>query len=176
MKLPVSKTNDVVVQETGDELLIYNLATNRAFALNETSTVVYRACDGETNFEELKRRTNFTDDLVYLALDELKRHDLITGYEPRRHFKGLTRREAVRRVGLASIIALPVISSIVSPAAVNAQSVGCANRGLPNDQGTCPSGQRCIGAACVPCAPMGQIAADGCIACCSSTCFLGVCT
>lgn len=125
MKLPVSKSRDVVVQEVGDELLIYDLVTNRAFALNKTSAIVYRACDGETGFDDLKVDYAFTDDLIYLALDELKRNNLITGYETGRHFKGLTRREAVRRVGLASMIALPVISSLVAPIA--AQSLSACN-------------------------------------------------
>ena len=69
MTLPLARHSGVVVQELGAELLIYDLTTHQAYQLNETLMIVYRDCDGGgTSFADLKRRHQFTDDLIHLAL------------------------------------------------------------------------------------------------------------
>ena len=98
MKLPKAQVADIVVQDLKDEVLIYDLQTHKAYNLNETSAIVYKACDGETEFAELKRRYNFTVDLICLALDGLKKNDLISDCEAGNYFKELSRREAIRLV------------------------------------------------------------------------------
>lgn len=37
---PKGRTNDIIVQELDGEVLIYNLKDNKAFCLNETSSLV----------------------------------------------------------------------------------------------------------------------------------------
>ena len=120
-KLPQTKTENIVVQDVDDEILIYDLILNKAFCLNETSALVYNACDGKTEFEEFKRKHNFPDDLLFFALDELQKQNLIENnyISP---LKDIKRREVIKKIGLASIIALPIISSIVAPTSVMAQS------------------------------------------------------
>lgn len=130
-KLPLAKTADIVVQTLGKEVLIYDLNTHKAFNLNETSAIVYQACDGISTIDELRVKTNFSDDIIFLALDELKKENLIeedkSFISP---FNGMSRREVIRKVGLASMIALPVISSLIAPIAAMAQSAGnCVNPG-----------------------------------------------
>ena len=123
MKLPKSRTENIVVQNLNDETLIYDLTTHKAFCLNETSAKVFNACDGETTFEELKNKFRFTDEIIYLSLDELKENNLIkTEYVS--PFAGMSRREVVKKIGLTSLIALPMISSLVAPPAAHAQSGG----------------------------------------------------
>lgn len=120
--LPIARQSDVLVQDCDKELLIYNLKTNRVFSLNETSKNVYQSCNGEISFEELKQKYNYSDDLIFLALDELKKNDLIDdSYQP--NFNGKSRREAIRRIGLSSIIALPLISSMLAPSGLQAASI-----------------------------------------------------
>lgn len=129
MKLPLVRSENLVVQNLDNEILVYDLAINKAFCLNETSVIVYQACNGKTTFEELKAEHSLDDEIIFLALDELKRHNLLaieTDYQS--PFAGMTRREVIRKVGLASMIALPLISSIVAPSAIQAQS-GCAAPG-----------------------------------------------
>ena len=121
MKLPLSRNENVVVQDAGKEVLIYDLLTNQAYCLNETSAIIYQACDGKTTVDELKRRTRFTDDLIFLALDDLQKHNLCKDLKIN-HFAGLSRREVIRKVGFASMVALPIISSVIAPQAVDAQS------------------------------------------------------
>ena len=75
--LPRARNNEIVVQELGKEVLIYDLTTYKAFNLNETSADVYRACDGNTTFEELNRKHKLTDDLILLDHDELMMENLL---------------------------------------------------------------------------------------------------
>lgn len=139
--LPTARHENIVVQNLDKELLIYDLKTNRAFALNDTLTIIYRACDGQTSFDELKKKYKFTDDLVYLGLDGLQQNNLIEGVDIT-YFGNSTRREIIRRVGLATMIALPVIASIVAPTSLMAQS-GIAVLGPCQPGSVCASGLTC---------------------------------
>lgn len=125
MKLPQARTKNLVEQNLVNETLIYDLVTNKAFNLNENSTVVYQACNGRTTFDELKRAHKFTDDFIYLALDELKRNDLLAETNYLSPLAGMNRRDAIRKVGLASMIALPVIVGLSAPSAAQAASGRC---------------------------------------------------
>jgi hypothetical protein len=123
MNLPQARTGDIIEQSFGAEMLIYDLLTDRAYTLNETSAAIYQVCDGQTSFDELKRRHGFTDELIYLALDELKRSDLLAdGAAYRSPFAGINRREVLKRIGLTSASALPVIFSLIAPPASSAAS------------------------------------------------------
>jgi hypothetical protein len=132
----------------GKELLIYDLTTHKAYNLNETCAAVFHACDGKTSLAECRRRNNFTDDVIFLALDELIRENLIESSAPYRSpFEGVSRREAIRKVGLASMISLPFISSLVAPTAAMAQSSGGAAPGSRNLGETCNSSTECASGA-----------------------------
>jgi hypothetical protein len=156
-KLPPARSTDIVVQELGKEILIYDLNTHKAYNLNETSSIVYQACDGKTSFDELRVKTRFTHDIIFLAIDALKKENLLENTEEYKSpFTGINRREVIRRVGVATMIALPVISSLIAPTAAMAQSATCTNSGAfcicndsPTDAGgTCPDAARC-GLGCV---------------------------
>lgn len=127
--LPQSKNANLVVQEMNGEILIYDFSTNKVFCLNETSAKIFQSCDGKTTFADLKEKYNFNDDFIFLALDELKRLNLL---QPTENYQstlaGMSRREAVKKVALGTFLALPIITSIVAPQAIQAQSVcgfGC---------------------------------------------------
>ena len=154
---PVSRKENVVIQELAGEVLIYDLKTNKAHCLNETSAIVWQACDGERNVADISKHLSeklnapATDDLVWLALDQFKKDELIVnGSEINGFSGGMSRREVIRNVGLASVVALPLISSLVAPTAASAQSVVAAcdtqTAGDTAPGGTCP--QNCAGAAC----------------------------
>ena len=146
MQLPLARNEGIVVQDLDidEEILVYDLVTHKAYCLNPTVSVVYRACGAKSSFEGLKRKHNFTDEIIFLALDELKRANLLEGdgsyVSP---FAGMSRREAIRRVGLASMIALPAISSLVVPTAAHAQS------GLNPDFTRCTTPGQCASGNCV---------------------------
>ncbi|HRH42345.1 MAG TPA: hypothetical protein PKY82_12025 [Pyrinomonadaceae bacterium] len=116
MRLPKAKTNNLVTQQSGKELLLYDLTNNQAYCLNETATIIYQFCDGEKSSNELKIQHNFSDELIYLALVELKRQNLLEeNYNL--PFDRISRRQVVKKIGFSSLLALPVISSIVAPTA-----------------------------------------------------------
>ena len=127
MKLPSARNNNIVVQELGKELLIYDLLTHKAYQLNETSMIVFNHCDGRTSFDELKRTHNFSEDLIHLTLSGLAKERLLAGdYQP--EFAGVSRRAALKKVGLACAVALPVITALSAPTAASAAStVACVN-------------------------------------------------
>jgi hypothetical protein len=122
--LPKGRTENITEQDLGGELLIYDLAANRALNLNETSARVFRACDGQTSFEELKDKYQFTDELIFLTLEKLHGENLLED-EIITPFAGLSRREVIKKVGLGTMVALPVVSGMIAPTAIQAAS-GCA--------------------------------------------------
>lgn len=126
---PSSIKTNILVQELEKELLLYDLKRDKVFCLNETSLLVWNLCNGENTIEDIRRRmsiqlkTQITEELVWLALDKLKKEQLLSNHqEIEISFNGLSRREAIRKVGISTMIALPIISAIVSPIALAAQS------------------------------------------------------
>ena len=147
--LPLAKRDNIVIQKTGEDVLIYDLGDNKAFCLNETSALIWQMCDGTKTVSEIgdavssELRFEVKDEFVWLALDQLKKEDLISNnYES--IFAGMSRREAIRKVGFASMIALPIVVSLVAPSAISAASIcGCVNPGDCLSQTTCPSTLNC---------------------------------
>lgn len=125
MKLPKIRTENLLEQNLKNETLIYDLVIDKAFNLNETLTIVYKACHEMTTFDELKRKHKFTDEFIFLALDELKRNNLLADQNYISPFAGMSRREAIRKAGLASMIVLPLIVGLSAPSAAHAASSGC---------------------------------------------------
>lgn len=162
-KLPSARNKNIIVQTLGKEVLIYDLNSHQAYNLNETLSLVYHACDGETTFDQLRSKSKLPDDIVFLALDELQQAKLLEENEQYKSpYTGLTRREIIRRIGFASVIALPIISTLVAPLAVNAQS-------------RCPSISPCNGN---PSIPRGCPCTLNCSNCRGGVCDTtrGVCT
>ena len=50
---PISKKQNIVVQDLEKELLVYDLQTNKAFCLNETSAIVFQLCNGKRTVTEI---------------------------------------------------------------------------------------------------------------------------
>lgn len=175
-KLPMARTSDVVVQEIGKEILVYDLKTHKAFSLNETASIVYQSCDGETAFERLKAKNKFTDEIIFLAIDELKKGNLIENGEKYDFpVAGMSRREALKKAAFTSLVALPLISSLTVPTAAAAQSTcrtagqDCSGSGT---NGTCCSSLACVGGIC--CGNNGAACTNN-ADCCGGNCAGGIC-
>jgi hypothetical protein len=126
-KRPVARRANLVVQHSGDEILVYDLETNQAKCLNSSSAAVWQLCEGtrsETEIaNELTRssKTAVSGDFVGLAISELARNGLMEDTDCRIQ-EGMSRRQLIKHVGMTSMIALPLIASIVAPQAVLAQT------------------------------------------------------
>ncbi len=133
-KYPVSRKDNLVIQELDGEVLIYDLKENKAFCLNETSALVWQSCDGKNAISDIskflgdKLNSPASDDLVWFAIDQLKKEKLIENEaELGNHFEGMSRREVIKKIGLGSMIALPIVASMVAP--VSVQAASCTNLG-----------------------------------------------
>ena len=150
---PTSRKKEIVVQEYNNEILIYDLSLHKAFSLNETSALVWQACDGNHTVSEISQqisrqlKSSVSEDFVWLALDQLKKDNLLEENSVQSTpFDGLSRREVIRKVGFASLVTLPVIASLIAPTAAMAQSAGCFgdNNALQSALGcACNSGSDC---------------------------------
>lgn len=152
MKLPKARNENIIMQNLETEVLIYDTIIDKAYCLNETSANIFNHCDGATSFDEFKRRYKYTDELIFLALDELKEKNLLdSSAEYQTPFSGISRREVIRKVGFATMIALPLITSIVAPTAIRAASgvvcipAGSRFPGNINSAGYCPENCRAGG-------------------------------
>jgi hypothetical protein len=127
---PLRRNEGLVIQETGDELLVYDLETNKAICLNETSAFIWQNCDGKKDILKIREAVekNFgelvTEDFIKFALNQLKKENLIKNSDDLSFgFNGMSRREVIKKVGLSSMIALPIIASLTAPPASHAASV-----------------------------------------------------
>jgi hypothetical protein len=167
---PKGRSKELVMQELEKELLIYDLTNNKAFCLNETSAIVFQLCNGNNSVSEIadlmskKLKTLVSEDFVWLAIEELKKDNLLENKDQlNNHFNGLSRREIVKRVGLATMIALPIITSVAAPSAAMAQL------GLSGLLGACTTTANCVsGLTCKTCSG-GSAPCDGGGACCANT-------
>lgn len=149
---PLSRQEDIVIQDLDSELLIYDLRRNKALHLNETSAIIWRACDGKRTISELGARLGkelnkpAADEFVWLVLDQLRKENLLAnGDEIAPVYNGMSRREVVKKIGLSSMIALPVITSLVAPSPLHAASTTacgqqCQCSGLLAPVTVCPPG------------------------------------
>ncbi len=116
----MARQKGLVVQEMPDEVLVYDLETNKAHCLNQSAALVWKACDGKHMVADIVREfeTNtggkVSEDFVWLAIDQLSEKGLLESKTSLK-FIGQSRRQMLKTVGLASVIALPVIASLVAP-------------------------------------------------------------
>lgn len=129
---PESRAHNIVVQKLEDEVLVYDLLKNKAFCLNKTSAVIWQTCNGERTLEEIAEVSGktlnaaVTTEMVWLALEQFKKDNLLAENTNNVSlFNGMTRREVIRKVSVGSLIALPIVSSLVAPTAVHAGSNAC---------------------------------------------------
>ena len=147
--LPSARKSKLLVRELAEEVLVYDEETHHAHCLNRMAALVWKHCDGETPVSGIAERvgerlsSRISDDLVWLALDQLTELDLLTSGAARPAPPNLiSRRKMIRRLGLAAAISLPLITSIVSPTAAQAQS--------PCNESNCPPPRCCSGGLCLP--------------------------
>jgi hypothetical protein len=154
--LPKAKNQELVIQELGDETLVYNLTCDKAHHLNKTISLVWKNCDGATsvwqmtNLLEKELGIKVEEDFVWLALEELNKVELLEEKIQKTQFPKLSRRKVLLRYALPAV-ALPVVMSLVAPPAVLAQSVACipvGSNGCTSVADCCPEASFCEGGFC----------------------------
>jgi hypothetical protein len=132
---PQIRTEKIVTVDAENETLVYDLDANKAHCLNDSAGFIWRNCDGTKTAAEIqalvsaKYGADVPEDYVWLALSQLKESNLLM-QDSAESIKKINRREVIKRVGMASVIALPLIASIVAPKnAYASTSCHCVNPG-----------------------------------------------
>ncbi|MFV0389977.1 MAG: PqqD family protein [Pyrinomonadaceae bacterium] len=143
---PLARTSGLILQQQQDECLLYDLENNTAYCLNETSAFVWTQCNGKNSISDIRVLVEsrfpgkVTVEFIDLSLNLLLKHNLLENAEEvKNNLSGMGRRELLRKVAFGSAIALPLITTVIAPTAVSAQS---------GVEGYCSSGF-------APCSPIG---------------------
>ena len=113
---------DLLVRELSDEVVLYDKGTSKAHCLNQTAAAVWKLCNGERSVAEIARGLQQIlpvpgdEGLVWIALCQLSKSGLLQNEIPPLIKRDvLSRRELVRRMGIAATMALPIATSILVP-------------------------------------------------------------
>ena len=155
---PLARKDGLVIQDLPDEVLVYDLDGDRAHCLNQTAAFVWQRCDGRNTTAQITRKLgqqfdcSVDEKIVWLALDQLGRNHLLERQPiPPPALMGMNRRAMVRALGLAAIIAVPVVTSIVAP--TPSQAATCqANGQACSTDAQCCAGCLCTGNGNTTCA------------------------
>ncbi len=148
---PMARQSGLVVQEMPDEVLVYDMDANKAHCLNQSAALIWKSCDGSNSVMDIVKefesngRGKVTEDFVWLAIDQLNENGLLENKVAPR-FQGQSRRQVLKTIGLASMVALPVIASLVAPkSAYGVNSCVCTSNAMCGQQQNagCPSTTNC---------------------------------
>ena len=146
---PLARQNGLVVQEMPDEVLVYDMDTNKAHCLNQSAAFVWKSCDGNNSIMDIVRQFEsngsgkVTEDFVWLAIDQLNENGLLENKVAPR-FQGQSRRQVLKNIGLASMVAVPVIASLVAPPqALGSISCACTSNARCATLTSCASQTNC---------------------------------
>lgn len=160
---PLARTESLVIEELGDELLVYDLETDEAHSLGAVAARVWKACDGRTTLEGMTAELGLDHATVTEAVNGLSTCRLLdegpgqNGYTRR----GLTLRAV--KVGAAAA-AVPLIVSIAAPAAALAVTESfCAGIVVGHGCGECHKYGCCC---CIPSGVSTSSATKPCHATC----------
>jgi hypothetical protein len=146
--LPTRRKRQLITKEVAGELIVYDRESDRVHCLNSTAAFVWTHCDGQTSVLTIARlledeiKMPVDPDLVLYALEQLNKSKLLDDSYSVIAPKQTLSRRAVMRLGMATALTVPLISSIVAPTAAEAASC------LPTGSG-CVSDSACCSNSCV---------------------------
>jgi hypothetical protein len=145
---PLARKQGLVIQKLPDEVLVYDLDRDKAHCLNQTAALVWEQCNGRATTADIAQSLGerlsvpVDEKVVWFALDQLRRNHLLDQppvLPP--NMAGMNRREMVRALGIAAVVAVPVITSIIAP--TPAQASTCTPSG-----GSCATSATCCSGVC----------------------------
>jgi len=154
---PKARTEDLVVVGMPDETLVYDLAANEAHCLNKTASFVWARCDGDQTLQDIAKamegeyRQAIDVDMIRLAIKQLDDNKLLKEGSIDTYMLP-SRRQLIKKIGLASMVALPIVASLAAPkSAMAATSCACVTPGDCLAQTGCASTVNCTGGGiCAP--------------------------
>ena len=125
----LARSDELVVQDLKDEVLVYDLKSHKAHCLNKTAAFIWKHCDGQKTAEEIAKlmekewQTPVSDDAVWFAMSKLSKAELLQERIVLPEAKaGMSRRSAIRRLGIGALL-IPAVMTIVSPTAMAGASI-----------------------------------------------------
>lgn len=133
---PVARTDQLLKQKVGKELIVYDESNDTACCLNPVAAMVWRHCDGQQSVDQLADILASQLDLpreiepqaaVWRALEDLEKHNLIASIKsaepsvPVESIKVMSRRRAIK-YALVGLALIPTVKSIVTPTLAMAAS------------------------------------------------------
>lgn len=130
---PEARTEHVMSQPLGDELVVYDIERRQYHHLNATAALVWRNCDGQRSVEELSVLVREIisqeagDETVWSALLLLQEANLLTEPGLPEDSSSPTRREFLSRAARTGGRALfaATVATVAAPAVAQAQSSAC---------------------------------------------------
>lgn len=129
--IPVARKEKLLIQEIGDELIVYDQENKASHCLNPMAASVWELCDGQHTVEDianlLENDLNLATDenvdmraLVWLTLEELEHFHLIKEYRTQPiTIPTISRRTVVKTATLVGGFAIgsmfPLVRSIIAP-------------------------------------------------------------
>jgi hypothetical protein len=118
---PMSLGRDqLIVEELGTELMIYDQKRNQAFCLNQKAAFVWLHCDGKTTVPAIAAKLAQTlgepadEKVVQFALLSLSKDGLL---EPSAFVPcvsaGMSRREMMQKIGIRAAVSLPLVTALL---------------------------------------------------------------
>ena len=167
---PTARRDQLIVEDILGETIVYDLRRNRAHSLNRTAALVWRHSDGRTSVPKLaslvakELEIPRCEAMVWMALNRLAKARLLDASPtPPGPTAMYSRRAVMQTLGTVGRVALvlPVVHSILTPLAAQAQScilsADCKVLTPPacNGQPVCspPSGKCCTQTSPTKCQP-----------------------
>jgi len=122
--LPPSRKQGLLSEVVGEEAVVFDRKSQKAYRLNPSASIVWRHCDGKTSVEELARilerelkLTQPADSLVEMALQKIESLGLLETTS------GVTRRQMGRKIAVAAAL-IPAVAALTVPTPASAASGG----------------------------------------------------
>lgn len=121
-QLPIARTEGLLVETLPDEVLVYDLDRKKAHCLNQTAALIWQRCDGRTSVSEIARALSdhlnapVDEEVVWYGLNHLSKTRLLEEEVARpSELPNVSRRDLIRRIGLA--VSVPLVISVLAPQA-----------------------------------------------------------
>jgi hypothetical protein len=124
LRLPQARKEGILIKELSHETLVYDLERHKAHCLNPTAAAIWKLCDGRRSAVEIasvmaeESRLPVDEPVVWYGVGQLAKAALMEFPRQRLDVRaGISRRDALGRIGIATAIAVPLVTSIVAPTA-----------------------------------------------------------
>ena len=124
---PFARTDQFIIEEVGNDVVVYDRTTKKAHSLNPSVAWIWRQCDGKTDTDQLsagfERQFNTTDgaDFVLAGLEQLKTAGLLE-IEPDSLSPEIGPMISRRSALAAGSALFPLVATVLVPSAAAAKS------------------------------------------------------